>query len=185
MRPIIPRLRRGGGGRSGESRGQSLPEFALILVPIMLLLLGATQFGIIWSTQVGVTNAVRDAARAASLVQPKNGDSAGTIDTTTESTYATTIMNGKLKPGLAAQVPFYSVSNLQSAMVCYKTFLDATSTPALQTTVTVTYGHAIIIPLLAGVLGSNSLATTSTITIPVGVTPPSVLPSVGTGGCSS
>ena len=61
-----------------RSRGQSVVEFALVLLPMLLLLLGAIQFAIIWAAQVGVTNAVRDAARVASLQQPK-ADAAGNV----------------------------------------------------------------------------------------------------------
>ncbi len=170
--------------RAGTSRGQSLAEFAIILVPTMLLLLGAIQFGVIWATQVGVTNAVRDAAREASLVQPK-ADSAGTIDTATETAYGNSVKTNKLLAGLVAQVPFYSSANLQAATVCYTSFTDASGALALETTVSVTYAHAIFVPLIAGVLGTNGLATTSTISIPVGLTEPYSLPADGTSGCSS
>jgi Flp pilus assembly protein TadG len=48
--------------RTGE-RGQALIEFALV-APIMILLLAAlVQFGIIFERQIGIENAVREAAR--------------------------------------------------------------------------------------------------------------------------
>ena len=184
MRLISRRLRRGNVVRRSMAKGQSMAEFALVLVPIMLLLLGALQFGVVWATQVGVTNAVRDAAREASLVQPK-ADSAGNVTTAIESSYGDSIKLNKLLPGLAANVPFYSSSSLTSATVCYVSFTDAAGALALNATVTVTYGHPIFIPLLAGVLGANALTTTSAITIPVGLMPPYALPSAGTSGCSS
>ncbi len=189
MRLRILRLCRGGRARARARQttgklGQSLPEFALVLVPIMLLLLGAIQFGAIWATQVGVTNAVRDAARAASLVQPK-ADAAGTIDTTTETAYANSVKINKLLAGLAAQVPFYSSTNLQSVSICYTSVTDVSGSLSLETTVTVRYGHSIFIPLIAGVLGTNNLAATSTITLPVGLDKPYSLPAAGTSGCSS
>lgn len=168
--------------RRHRSSGQSLPEFALVLVPMLLLLLGAIQLGVIWSTQVGVANAVRDAARAASVVQPK-GDSAGTVDSGTAGSYAGSIRTNKLLPSLLAQVPFYSYSNVQLASVCYATVTDVSGALALQTTVTVRYGHQIFIPLMAGILGNN-LAATSTVALPVGLTQPYVL-TAGMSGCSS
>lgn len=186
VRPF--RLRRGIGAfrrpRWGLPRGQSLPEFALVLIPMMFLLLGAIQFGVIWSTQVGVTNAVRDAARVASLVQPK-ADAAGTINTATETVYGNSVKTNRLLAGLSSSVPFYSATNLQTATVCYTSFSDAAGNLALQATVTVTYKHAVFVPLIAGVFGSGSLAATSTISIPVGLTKPYTLPAAGTSGCSS
>lgn len=164
------------------SRGQSVVEFALILLPLMLLLLGAIQFGVIWATQIGVTNAVRDSVRAASLVQPK-ADAAGNIDNPTEVQYATDIRDDVLLKAMAANIPFYGSANVQTATVCYATFTDASSAPALQATVTVTYAHPIFIPLIASVLGQSALATTSTLSVPVGLDKPYVL-TAGVSGCS-
>jgi len=50
--------------RSGDAEaGQSLVEFALVLTPLFMLLLGIIQFGFIFNTYVTLTNATRDAAR--------------------------------------------------------------------------------------------------------------------------
>jgi Flp pilus assembly protein TadG len=46
----------------GEA-GQSLVEFALIVTPLFMLLLGIIQFGFIFNSYVTLTNAARDAAR--------------------------------------------------------------------------------------------------------------------------
>jgi Flp pilus assembly protein TadG len=158
-------------------------EFALIIVPLMLLLLGAVQFGVIWATQIGVTNAVRDSVRAASLVQPK-ADAAGNVTQISEQTYATGIKTDVLKPAMAANIPFYGQGNVQSATICYSNFADASGGTALQATVTVTYAHPIFIPLIAGVLGETALATTASLSIPVGLDKPYVLSS-GVSGCST
>ena len=56
------RLRRAGRGGSAEG-GQSLVEFALVLTPLLLILLGIIQFGFIFNTYVTLTNAAREAAR--------------------------------------------------------------------------------------------------------------------------
>jgi len=50
--------------RPGDSEaGQSLVEFALILTPLFMLLLGIVQFGFIFNSYVTLTNAARDATR--------------------------------------------------------------------------------------------------------------------------
>jgi Flp pilus assembly protein TadG len=160
-------------------------EFALILIPIMLLLLGAIQFGVIWAAQVGVTNAVRDAARAASGVQPKF-DTSGTVNSTSEGTYADSINSAVLTPGLQKNVPFFASSSVTGQTICYSTFTDEAGAAALRATATVTYGHAIFVPLLSTILGP-SIVTTTTLSIPVGLDPPYTLPAVpssaGTSGC--
>jgi len=50
-----------------RERGQSLVEFALVLTPLMLILLGIIQFGFIFNTYVTLTNATREAAREGSI----------------------------------------------------------------------------------------------------------------------
>jgi Flp pilus assembly protein TadG len=50
-----------------RSRGQSLVEFSLVLVPLMLLLLGIIQFGFIFNSYVTLANASREAAREGSI----------------------------------------------------------------------------------------------------------------------
>ena len=49
------------------NRGQSLVEFSLILTPLLLILLGIVQFGLIFNAQVTITNAAREGARAATI----------------------------------------------------------------------------------------------------------------------
>jgi Flp pilus assembly protein TadG len=50
-----------------DRRGQSLVEFALILTPLMLILLGIIQFGFIFNSYVTMTNAVREGGRTATI----------------------------------------------------------------------------------------------------------------------
>ncbi|MEX1171723.1 MAG: TadE/TadG family type IV pilus assembly protein [Chloroflexota bacterium] len=53
--------------------GQSLVEFALVLMPLFLILLGIIQFGFIFNTYVTMTNAAREGARAASVYVYQSG----------------------------------------------------------------------------------------------------------------
>jgi Flp pilus assembly protein TadG len=50
-----------------DREGQSLVEFALVLTPLFLILLGIIQFGFIFNTYVTLTNATREAARSGSI----------------------------------------------------------------------------------------------------------------------
>jgi Flp pilus assembly protein TadG len=45
------------------TRGQSLVEFALVLFPLFIILLGIIQFGFIFNSYVTITNATREGAR--------------------------------------------------------------------------------------------------------------------------
>jgi Flp pilus assembly protein TadG len=77
---VSPRLRRGAGGsawaeprrpaasaRPAGSSGQSLVEFALVLTPLFLVLLGIIQFGFIFNTYVTLTNSAREGARSGTV----------------------------------------------------------------------------------------------------------------------
>ena len=50
-----------------DEKGQSMVEFALILPILLLIILGTIQFGIIFSSQIAVTNAAREGARVAAV----------------------------------------------------------------------------------------------------------------------
>lgn len=54
--------------RSGES-GQALVELALIAPILILLLVSIFQFAFVFETEMGITNAVREAARRAAAVE--------------------------------------------------------------------------------------------------------------------
>ena len=48
-------------------RGQALVEFAAVLLPMLLLIVGVIQFGLLFGANVTMTNAAREAARAATI----------------------------------------------------------------------------------------------------------------------
>src|SRR6266540_1078246 len=48
-------------------RGQSLVEFALVLMPLFFIILGIIQFGFIFNTYVTMTNAAREGARSGTI----------------------------------------------------------------------------------------------------------------------
>ena len=50
-----------------KTRGQSLVEFALVLTPLFLVLLGIIQVGLVLNAYVTIANASREGARAASV----------------------------------------------------------------------------------------------------------------------
>ena len=50
-----------------RARGQSLVEFALVLMPLFLLILGIIQFGLIFNSYVTMTNAAREGARTGTI----------------------------------------------------------------------------------------------------------------------
>lgn len=64
MRIPAPRRRSTGARRA---RGQSLVEFSLVVGPLLLLILGVIQFGLIFNSYVTMTNAAREGARTGTI----------------------------------------------------------------------------------------------------------------------
>jgi Flp pilus assembly protein TadG len=51
----------------GEPRGQALVEFVAVLLPLLLILVGIVQFGLLFGANVTLTNAAREGARAGTI----------------------------------------------------------------------------------------------------------------------
>jgi len=47
--------------------GQALVEFALVLLPVLMILVGIVQFGLLFGANVTLTNAAREGARAGTI----------------------------------------------------------------------------------------------------------------------
>lgn len=63
-----PAVTRGARRRTDASpRGQAMVEFAAVLMPILLLLVGIIQFGFLFGANVTLTNAAREGARAGTI----------------------------------------------------------------------------------------------------------------------
>jgi Flp pilus assembly protein TadG len=94
----------------GSDEGQSLVEFALVLLPLMLVLLGIMQFGLIFNAYVTVANAAREGARAGSIWVPDANATQGSNDSN-RSAYIqanVTAALGFLNPAEATTVTTYS-----------------------------------------------------------------------------
>ena len=133
-------------------RGQALPEFALVLPVLALIFLSIIQIAFIFAAQVGITNAVREAARLAAVTTPTttsgqaSTNGAGVLSALTNGT------TGYLKRNVFA----YSAANLSSGagatQVCYESFTDSAGNPAVKVKVDATYRHSLFIPLIGAIL---------------------------------
>ena len=91
-RLVLPRRR--------AEEGQGLVEFALVLTPLLLLLLGIVQFGFIFNTYITVTSAAREAARSGSIYVFQVKDTHGAM-TATENDAA---RNDEIRTSLLASL---------------------------------------------------------------------------------
>jgi Flp pilus assembly protein TadG len=86
----------------GPVRGQAMVEFAAVLLPILLVVVGIIQFGLLFNANVTITNAAREGARAATIhIYTTEGGSTRTtndIDRCTAARTAATDAFGLLSP---------------------------------------------------------------------------------------
>ena len=130
-----------------------LPVLAVILLSIL-------QFGILFSAQVGITNAVREAVRNASAIPVATSANALTAANSVY-TRLTDPTTGLLKRNGSG----YSVSALVVApdsprtQVCYYSYTDATGGISIMARVQVEYKHPLFIPLISQILDGFDGAT--------------------------
>jgi Flp pilus assembly protein TadG len=133
------------------SRGQALVEFALVLVPLMFILGAIIQFAFVLGGQIGVTNAVREAARNAAAMETYT---AALATTNGHATYVQLTGGTGL---LSRNVQAYQVSQLVTSgspitEVCYTTYTDPAGTTQVKVKVEAYYRHRLFIPIVAGIL---------------------------------
>ena len=129
--------------------GQALVELAIVVPILALILFGAVQFALIFERQIGINNALREAARrgAALVTDDANvtQNASGVVDW---------LIGDGTDPGLlATNVQGYNSSNLLSILVCYTPVSDDPSgDPQVEISTTVAYGHPLFLPIISGIL---------------------------------
>ena len=150
-------------------RGQSLVEFALVLVPLFLILLGIIQFGFIFNSYVTITNAAREGARTGTVFAcsaTTMGASTWTKaqcdlkrnDAVKTSFIASMNLLVKTAPNFATSINWtqsgqtFTNGDLVVAYVLPSGVLEADSRVGQQLTIRATYHQDLIIPLIAQLL---------------------------------
>jgi Flp pilus assembly protein TadG len=165
VEPALGRQRRG--SRGGESGGQSLVEFSLILTPLFLLLLGIIQFGFIFNAYVTMTNAAREGARTGTIVVYDRSLSKDQNDLARNEAIKTAVlasMNllGKTSPNFATGSTWTKsglVHTNGDLIVTYVVPAGVTDTDARtgqQVTVRATYHLDLIVPLVSNFLPKDA-----------------------------
>ena len=144
---------------SARPMGQALVEFALVLIPLMLILGGVLQFAFILGAQIGLTNAAREDARFASVTQTTSAN----VATNAAAVITKLEANGGSPPSglLARNVQAYVPTNLVTTganptQVCYSSYQDESGAWSVRVRVDVVYGHPLFIPLISGILGGTN-----------------------------
>jgi Flp pilus assembly protein TadG len=133
--------------------GQALPEFALILPILALIFLSILQVAFILAAQIGITNAVREAARLAATTTPTSTGLQATTNGNGVLAALKDPTNGFLKKNVMA----YSSANLVTSgspmtEVCYTSTTDPATKDIVVVTVEAYYRHPLFIPIVGAIL---------------------------------
>jgi Flp pilus assembly protein TadG len=168
-------------GRAPASRGQSLVEFALVMMPLFVILLGIIQFGFIFNAYVTITNASREGARLGTVYVYQPSLSKAQNDLARNNSIKTTLLGSMNLLNKTAPNFTTGMTWTQSGLVFTNGDLTVTySNPAgvpetdtrvgQQITVHALYHQDLIIPLIAQLLPRDAggrLALNSEVTMVV------------------
>lgn len=146
-----------------RDRGQGLVEFALVVTPLLLLLLGIIQFGLIFNAYVTLTNASREAARMGSIYVYDRTLTKGQNDlarneairaalTESMNLLSTTTPHFTTGGTWTQSGTTYSNGDLTVAYTLPAAITESDPRVGQQITVRATYHHDLIIPLIASLL---------------------------------
>jgi Flp pilus assembly protein TadG len=127
--------------RGGSESGQSLVEFTLVLVPLLLILFGILELGLVMFDKVTVVNDAREAARLASV-----NDASGNT------------LLGDAPAGSSLTFTCATDPNSGNAQGSFNV--------GDKITAHVTYVHSFVTPLISTILGSTiNLSSNATMTL--------------------
>ena len=115
-RPTTPPATPDGASRRPE-RGQAMVEFAMVILPLLVVVVGIIQFGLIFGANVSLTNAAREGAREATIFRfnASNGHASEGVDRCSAAVEASVAAFGFLRsgaPNFSAATPCPSGSDL-------------------------------------------------------------------------
>lgn len=147
--------------------GQSLVEFALVLMPLLVILLGIIQFGFIFNSYVTITNAAREGARTGSVYVYDAGYSKTQNDLARNNAIKTSLLSsmnllGKTAPNFATGTTWtqsgltFTNGDLVITYVVPTGVTETDSRVGQQITVRATYHQDLIIPLVNRLLPQDA-----------------------------
>ena len=148
--------------KRSPAKGQAMAEFALILPLALLILFGIIQFGFLFASQIGMVNALREAARYAST-SPVN-------DSATADSSGATVCDYLLGDapfagsGAMNKMPGYERGFAGPASVSYESYADphaGTPTYSVKLTIYAEYRHMLLVPLVNVILDALDGASDS------------------------
>jgi Flp pilus assembly protein TadG len=165
--------------RRSRGEGQSLVEFALVLTPLFLILLGIIQFGFIFNSYITITNATREGAREGSIaLYDQTLSKAGNDSNRNEVVRATVLNSLNL---LSPNAPYFSTTgswtqsgdtftngDLTITYVLPADVVDSVTRQGQSVTVRVRYHQDLLVPMISALLprdGSGRMVLTGEVTM--------------------
>lgn len=154
--------------RRRTADGQALPEFALVLPIVLIVLFSIIQLGFLLAGQNGMTNAAREAARYASTIPTPDTIVAGDCDRNNAK-----LVSDRLKDvNLPQYIPGFLALNLNPPVpssgcgaaalagtgsgVGYCAAANGDGTYSVRVRVAIVYGHPLFIPLVGSILSATN-----------------------------
>lgn len=123
------------------------------MLPVLaLFFLSILQFGILFSAQVGITNAVREAVRNASAIPVATSANAVTAANSVYTRLTNSSTGLLQRNGSGYSSGALVTTGDPRTRVCYYSYEDATDGTSIMARVEVQYDHPLFIPLISGIL---------------------------------
>lgn len=158
--------------RPTTARGQAMVEFAVILLPIMLVLVGIIQFGFLFAAYVGTSNATREAARAGTIYFYQAADTQSVNDASRCAAVlaAASASFDQTVPGRFAATCSTANGDGADLVISYPdaSTCSASSRTGCQIHVRLTYHTPVFVPLVAAFLnpdGDDTIPLSATVTM--------------------
>jgi Flp pilus assembly protein TadG len=143
--------------------GQSLVEFALVLMPLLFILLGIIQFGFVFNAYVTITNATREGARTGTVYlydsyQSKVQNDLARNNAVKTSVLASMNLLGKTAPNFTTGTTWtqsgttYTNGDLTITYALPTGTTDTDARVGWNVTVRATYHQDLVIPLISALL---------------------------------
>lgn len=153
-------LRRARGRTGARDRGQALTEFALVAPIFFLLLFSVIQLGLIFGTQNGLVNGVREAARRAATYRLNEGS----FDPTVWGSICATIEQEVTQLGDRV-IPAYSSAAIDPNVAYEWVPNPEAGDYSLIAHVTATYDHPLYVPIVSWILDAADGSSDGVLTL--------------------
>jgi Flp pilus assembly protein TadG len=140
--------------------GQSLAEFAIAAPIFFLLVFGVIQLGLIFGTQNGLVNGVREAARRAATYRINDGS----FDATVWGSICSTIEQEVIQLG-DRTIPAYDNTRIDPLVAYEWAANPETNEYFLVAHVSATYDHPLYVPLVAFLLDGGDGSSDGVLTL--------------------